>query len=80
MSAEQDKILNEVTTNEYKYGFYTDVEIDSIPKGLNEDIISMISGRYNMAKFGMICSGFSNPGMISLPASPSVMGITPITT
>jgi Fe-S cluster assembly protein SufB len=28
---------------EYKYGFYTDVETDSAPPGLNEDIIRLIS-------------------------------------
>ena len=30
---------------EYKYGFYTDVETDSAPPGLNEDIIRLISAR-----------------------------------
>src|SRR5438552_15720647 len=28
---------------EYKYGFYTDLETDSAPPGLNEDIIRLIS-------------------------------------
>ncbi len=43
MENEQDKILNEVTSGEYKYGFYTDIETETIPKGLNEDIIKLIS-------------------------------------
>src|SRR6516225_729916 len=30
---------------EYKYGFYTDVEADSAPPGLNEDIIRLISSK-----------------------------------
>jgi Fe-S cluster assembly protein SufB len=30
---------------EYKYGFYTDLETDSAPPGLNEDIIRLISER-----------------------------------
>src|SRR6478672_13537907 len=30
---------------EYKYGFYTDVETDSAPPGLNEDIIRLISSK-----------------------------------
>lgn len=30
-------------TGDYKYGFYTDVESDSAPKGLNADIIALIS-------------------------------------
>ena len=40
---EEDKILEEVTGAEYKYGFTTDVESDTIPKGLNEDVIRLIS-------------------------------------
>lgn len=32
-----------VTEQKYKYGFYTDIEIDTAPKGLNEDIIRFIS-------------------------------------
>ena len=43
MTDEQDKILDEVTNSEYKYGFVTDVETEMIPKGLNEDVIRMIS-------------------------------------
>ena len=30
---------------EYKYGFYTDVEADAAPPGLNEDIIRLISAK-----------------------------------
>ena len=45
MEKENDKILDEVTSGEYKYGFYTDIESDQIPKGLNEDIVRMISAR-----------------------------------
>ena len=43
MNSEQDKILNEVTGGEYKYGFVTNIENDTIPKGLNEDVIRTIS-------------------------------------
>ncbi len=39
----QDKVLKEVTEQEYKYGFQTDIEMDMFPKGLNEDIIRKIS-------------------------------------
>jgi len=39
----QDKILDEVTQGEYKYGFVTDIQEDRIPKGLNEDIVRLIS-------------------------------------
>ncbi len=40
---EQEKILNNVTSGEYKYGFYTDIETERISKGLNENIIRTIS-------------------------------------
>jgi Fe-S cluster assembly protein SufB len=45
--SEQDKILNELTQSEYKYGFFTDIEMDSIPKGLSEDVVRMISEKKN---------------------------------
>ena len=32
---DQDKILNEITSGEYKYGFTTEVETEFIEKGLN---------------------------------------------
>ena len=40
---EEDKIIQEVTRQEYKEGFVTDVGQDFIPQGLNEDIIRTIS-------------------------------------
>ncbi len=42
---EQDKLLNEVTGADYKYGFVTDIETDIIAKGLNEDTIRLISAK-----------------------------------
>src|SRR6184192_2485309 len=36
---------------EYKYGFYTDVETDSAPPGLNEDIIRLISAKKDEPPF-----------------------------
>lgn len=44
---EQDKILEEVTTNEYKYGFVTDIETDVIPVGLDENVVRLISSKKN---------------------------------
>src|SRR6266699_2735878 len=32
---------------EYKYGFYTDIEVDAAPPGLNEEIIRLISRKKN---------------------------------
>lgn len=42
-----DEIIYEVTQNEYKYGFTTDIETDIIPPGLNEDTIRLISEKKN---------------------------------
>ncbi|HJN05116.1 MAG TPA: Fe-S cluster assembly protein SufB, partial [Bacteroidales bacterium] len=39
------KILEEVTSGDYKYGFFTDIETETAPKGLNEDIIRLISNK-----------------------------------
>ncbi|HOW30643.1 MAG TPA: Fe-S cluster assembly protein SufB [Bacteroidales bacterium] len=47
MEKESNNILDEVTKGEYKYGFYTDIEMETAPKGLNEDIIRYISARKN---------------------------------
>lgn len=41
----EEKLLNEVTGTEYKYGFTTDIESDKIPAGLSEDVIRMISAK-----------------------------------
>ena len=31
--------------SDYKYGWSTDIETDTVPKGLNEDIIKLISSK-----------------------------------
>src|SRR5882757_4297474 len=36
---------------DYKYGFYTDVETDSAPPGLNEDIVRLISAKKHEPEF-----------------------------
>lgn len=51
MEKEQDKILNEVTQGEYKFGFITDIENEAIPKGLNEDVVRLISQKKNEPEF-----------------------------
>ena len=38
-----DKELKEIAQQEYKHGFITDIEADSAPKGLSEDIVRFIS-------------------------------------
>ena len=40
-----DETLKDITRQEYKEGFVTEVEQEYVPKGLNEDIIRLISSR-----------------------------------
>ena len=39
MSDKNDKIIDNVTAGEYKYGFFSKIETEHIGKGLNEEII-----------------------------------------
>jgi len=39
--------FDELTNKEYKYGFVTNIEQDIAPRGLNEDIIRLISSKKN---------------------------------
>ncbi len=39
--------IREVASREYKYGFVTDLETDAVPRGLNEDVIRLISAKKN---------------------------------
>jgi Fe-S cluster assembly protein SufB len=45
MAYEGDEVLEEVTKKEYEFGFTTNIESDKAPKGLNEEIIRMISAK-----------------------------------
>ncbi len=47
MAEDQDKILEEVTGSDYKYGFTTNIETEVIPKGLSEDVVRVISQKKN---------------------------------
>lgn len=47
MAKKQDNIINEVTSGEYKYGFFSDIDTEKIAKGLNEDVIRIISKKKN---------------------------------
>jgi Fe-S cluster assembly protein SufB len=48
---EQNKLLNDVTQADYKYGFITDIETDIIKKGLNESVIRLISKKKGEPEF-----------------------------
>ena len=43
MSSTEVKTIEEIASKEYKYGWVTDIEADSLPNGLNEEIIAQIS-------------------------------------
>lgn len=45
--SESIKILEEITNSDYKYGFVSNFETDSAPKGLSEDIVRFISAKKN---------------------------------
>ena len=40
---QDEKLIQDITSGEYKYGFTTDIETEIIPIGINEDIIRLIS-------------------------------------
>lgn len=43
MAYTEEELKKELETKEYEYGFYTDIESDTFPKGLNEEIVIAIS-------------------------------------
>ena len=43
--------LEELAGREYKYGFITDIESDTVPPGLSEDIVRVISAKKNEPEF-----------------------------
>jgi Fe-S cluster assembly protein SufB len=51
MEPDSNKIIDEVTRSDYKYGFHTDIETEFAPKGLNEDVIRYISSKKNEPEF-----------------------------
>ena len=55
----EDELLEKVTSTEYKYGFTTDIESDTIPKGLSEEVVRIISSKKNepewMLEYRLTC-------------------------
>ena len=43
MAYTEDDLKKELETKEYEYGFYTDIESDTFPIGLSEDVVRAIS-------------------------------------
>jgi len=51
MESDSNDILHEVTKQEYKYGFFTDIDTEFAPRGLTEDTIRFISAKKNEPGF-----------------------------
>jgi Fe-S cluster assembly protein SufB len=47
MAAEQDEALEQHINSEYKWGFTTDIESETFKKGLNEEVIKLLSHKKN---------------------------------
>jgi Fe-S cluster assembly protein SufB len=47
MAESSDATLDRLTQREYQYGFVTDIEQESIPPGLDEGVVRLISGKKN---------------------------------
>lgn len=47
MASDQDKLLNDITEKDYEFGFTSEIEAEDIGKGLNEDIVRIISAKKN---------------------------------
>jgi Fe-S cluster assembly protein SufB len=45
--SKDNQVLEELTSKEYEHGWTTNIETESAPKGLNEDIIRFISAKKN---------------------------------
>ncbi|HEY5141354.1 MAG TPA: Fe-S cluster assembly protein SufB, partial [Methylococcales bacterium] len=48
---DQNKLLNEVTQRDYRFGFVTDIETDTIVKGLSEEVVRIISAKKEEPEF-----------------------------
>ena len=51
----EDDLREDLKTKEYEAGFYTDIEYDDFPTGLNEDIIRMISEKKVIVPQSNVC-------------------------
>jgi len=47
MAYTEEELKKELETKEYEYGFYTDIDSDTFPVGLNEDVVRGISRKKN---------------------------------
>ena len=45
MESKENGIIDEIASGEYKYGFSTEIETETIPIGLSEDVVRWISAK-----------------------------------
>ena len=50
MAYTEDELKKELETKEYEYGFYTDIDSETFPVGLNEDIVKAKNKKKNEPK------------------------------
>ena len=69
-----EKILEEFTSQEYEHGWSVDLESDQAPKGLNEDTVRFISGKKNEPEWLLEwrLKAFRNWQSMAEPAWPNV--------
>jgi Fe-S cluster assembly protein SufB len=46
-----NKVVHDSVSKEYQHGFVTDIDSDTIPPGLNEDVVRLISSKKNEPEF-----------------------------
>ncbi|SVB60660.1 uncharacterized protein METZ01_LOCUS213514, partial [marine metagenome] len=51
MSEQQNKEINEFLDKNYEFGFTTEIDSDTLPPGINEDVIRIISSKKNEPEF-----------------------------
>jgi len=48
---DEQQTIQDITNQEYKYGFVSDIEMEEFPLGLNENIVRLISAKKNEPEF-----------------------------
>ncbi len=73
------ELLEELTSADYKYGFYTDIEADEAPAGLDESTVGFISAKKNEPEWMLDwrLSAFKEWQKLSEPTWPNVQYVKP---
>ena len=50
MAYTEEELKKELETKEYEYGFYTDIDSETFPVGLNEEVVRRISQKKEGAR------------------------------